>query len=182
MFFARIRPAWLFLLMLLPVLASVIFGQLAEHNDVKHIRYLVLSINLSTFFAMIFVCWVATLVYVLAPSFRSKFLLLFGVAISVLFRLWQDNFTLDVVNITGHIPRLAFISLYSPVFVMHVLVSVFIIFLLIMLGSWLVKKEKELGLAQASKVKTMLWFIIFPIGMWFIQPRMRKIMDMLDAE
>ncbi len=182
MFFARVRPVWLFFLMFLPLIASIIFGQLAEQNEVKHIRYLVLSINLSTFFAMIFVCWMATLVYVLAPSFRGKFLLLFGLAISVLFRLWQDNFTLDVVNITGQIPQLAFISLDSPIFVMHVLVSVFIISLLVLLGNWLVRKEKELGLAPESKGKTIIWFILFPIGMWFIQPRMRKIMAMLDAE
>lgn len=181
MFFARIHPIWLLLLMLLPATGSVILEQLAAHNEQKQVRFLVMSVNLATFCAMIFVCWISTLVYVLAPSFRSKFLVFLGIAVSVLFRLWQDNFTLDVINITGKIPRLAFISLDSPVFVINILVSVFLIALLILLAKWLIKKEKELGLASESKVKTILWFIIFPAGMFFIQPRMRKILDEVEA-
>lgn len=181
MLFARIHPALLLLLMLVPAITSAVLEQLAAHNEEKHLRFLVLSVNLSTLFAMIFVCWIATLVYVLAPKFRSKFLAFFGLGIAVLFRLWQDNFTLDAVNIIGEIPKLAFISLESPVFVMHVLSSLFMIALLILLGSWLVKKEISLGLPSDSKGKTILWFIIFPVGMWFIQPRMRKIIDAREA-
>jgi hypothetical protein len=156
--------------------------QLAATNEAKHVRLLVMSINLSTVFAMLFVCWISTLVYVLAPTFRSKLLALLGIAVSVLFRLWQDNFTLDVVNVTGMVPRLSFISLDSPVFVMHVLVSVFMIALLILLGLWLVKKETALGLAPATKGKAILWFIVFPVGMFFIQPRVKKMLDAGEAK
>jgi hypothetical protein len=182
MLFARIHPALLLLLMLVPAIASATLEHLAAQNAEKHLRFLVMSINLSTFFAMIFVCWIATLVYVLAPRFRSKFLAFFGLGIAVLFRLWQDNFTLDAVNVIGEIPKLSFISLESPVFVMHVLSSLVMIAILILLGSWLVKKEKALGLATDSTGKTILWFIIFPVGMWFIQPRMRKILDAREAQ
>jgi hypothetical protein len=182
MFFARLRASFLLLLLLTPAIASAVFEQLAAHNDAKHIRFLILSVNLSSVFAIIFVCWIATLVYVLAPSFRAKFLAIFGLGIAVLFRLWQDNFTLDAVNRIGAIPKLAFISLDSPVFVMHVIASLIMIALLILLGLWLVKKETALGLSSASKGKTILSFIVFPVGMFFIQPRMRKILDENDAE
>jgi hypothetical protein len=177
MLFARIRPTWLFLLMFLPVILSGILGVLAEHNEAKHTRFLVMSVNLSTFFAMIFVCWTATLVYVLAPTFRSKFLALFGLGVSVIFRLWQDDITLAFVNSTGKIPSLAFISLDSPVFVMHVLVSLFMITLLIFLPLWLIKKESTLDFVSLPKWKMILAFFVFPIGLWFIQPRTRRILD-----
>jgi hypothetical protein len=182
MLFARIRPIWLFLLMFLPVIASGIFGVLAEHNEAKHTRFLVLSVNLSTLFAMIFVCWIATLVYVLAPTFRGKFLALFGLGVSVLFRIWQDKITLAFVNVTGKIPSLAFVSIDSPVFVMHVLVSLFMIALLIFLSLWLLKKEAALGILPQTKGKTLFSFFVFPIGIWFIQPRMRKILDEARSE
>ncbi|MDQ3109101.1 MAG: hypothetical protein M3R17_04325 [Bacteroidota bacterium] len=182
MLFARLRPTWLLLLMLLPAVASAIFGEMAEHNASKHTRLLVMSVNLSTFFAMIFVCWIATLAYVLAPTFRSKFLVLFGLGVSVLFRLWQDDITLAFVNSTGKIPELAFISVDSPVFIMHVLVSLFMIALLILLSFWLLKKEVTSGILPQSKAKTILSFFVFPVGMFFIQPRMRKILDAEKAE
>lgn len=182
MFFARIRAPFLLLIMLAPAITGAILEQLAAHNDAKHIRFLTLSVNLSSVFAMIFVCWIATLVYVLAPTFRAKFLAFFGLGVAVLFRLWQDNFTLDAINRIGAIPKLAFISLDSPVFVMHVLSSVFMIALLILLGLWLVKKEETLGLSSASKGKSILSFIVFPAGMFFIQPRMRKLLDENEAQ
>jgi hypothetical protein len=177
MLFARIRPLWLFLLMFVPVIASVILGVLAEQNEAKHVRFLVLSVNLSTFFAMVFVCWIATLVYVLAPTFRSKFLALFALGVSVIFRIWEDDITLAFVNTTGQIPTLSFISLDSPVFVMHVLVSLFMIALLILLPLWLVKKEAALGYAPSSKGKSILSFFVFPVGMFFIQPRVKKVLE-----
>lgn len=177
MLFARIRPIFLSLLMFLPIIASGLLVVLAEHNKAKHLRMLVLSTNLSTFFAMVFVCWIATLVYVLAPSFRSKFFAFAGLTIGVLFRLFEDSITLDVLNVTGQIPILSFVSLDSPIFVMHVLVSLFMISLLVFLARWLIRKEKSLGFEEESKIKTILWFIIFPVGIWFIQPRMRKILD-----
>ncbi|MEO5644360.1 MAG: hypothetical protein ABIQ40_01825 [Bacteroidia bacterium] len=182
MFFARIRAPWLLLLFLIPIIASVVFAQLAAYNEAKHLRFLILSVNLSTVFAMLFVCWIATLSYILAPRFRSKLFALVGLGLSVLFRLWQDNFTLDVVSVTGAIPQLEFISVDSPVFVMHVIVSLFMITLLVQLALWLLKKEKELGLDTTSKGKTILWFIVFPVGMWFIQPRMRKILEVLESD
>jgi hypothetical protein len=114
---------------------------------------------------------------VLAPTFRSKFLAFAGLTISVLFRFWEDSFSMEALNATGRVPKLAYISLDSPVFVMHVLVSLFMIVLLVFLPLWLLKKEKSLGFAEESKGKTILWFFIFPVGMWFIQPRMRKILD-----
>lgn len=182
MLFARLRAPLLLLLLLAPAIASAVFEQMAAHNDAKHTRFLILSVNLSSVFAIIFVCWIATLVYVLAPSFRAKFLALFGLGIAVLFRLWQDNFTLDVVNTAGVIPKLAYISLDSPVFVMHVLSSVFMLALLVLLGLWLVKKENALALPPQSKGKSILSFLVFPVGLFFIQPRMRKILDATQAE
>lgn len=182
MLFARLRAPLLLLLMLAPAIASAAFEQMAAHNDAKHTRFLVLSVNLSSVFAIIFVCWIATLVYVLAPSFRAKFLSFFGLGVAVLFRLWQDNFTLDVVNSVGAIPRLAYISLDSPVFVMHLLSSVFMLALLVLLGLWLVKKENALELSSLSRGKSIASFLIFPVGMFFIQPRMRKILDVTAVE
>jgi hypothetical protein len=177
MLFARIRPIWLFLLLFIPIIASGILSELAVHAGLKHYRFLVLSLNLSTIFAMIFVCWIATLVYVLAPRFRSRFLVFFGLGISVLFRLWQDNFVMAALNESGQIPTIESISLDSPVFVMHVIVSLFMIMTLFLLSFWLLKKEKLLGFAAESKAKTILWFFAFPIGIFFIQPRMRKILS-----
>lgn len=182
MFFARLRAPFLLLLLFAPVIASLLFQQFAAMNEEKHLRFLILSVNLSTVFAMLFVCWIATLTFILAPRFRSKLLVFMGLALSVLFRLWQDNFTLDVVNVTGQIPKLEFISVDSPVFVMHVIVSLFMLTLLVQLALWLLKKEKELGLPEESKGKTIAWFIIFPVGMFFIQPRMRKILEEVEAE
>lgn len=180
MFFARLRAPFLLLLILVPAIASAVFQQLAASNEEKHVRFLILSVNLSTVFAMLFVCWIATLSYILAPRFRSKLLVFMGLGISVLFRLWQDNFTLDVISVTGQIPKLAFISLNSPVFVMHVIVSLFMLTLLVQLALWLLKKEKELGLPAEPKGRTIAWFLIFPVGMFFIQPRMRKILDEVE--
>jgi hypothetical protein len=177
MFFARLRPAWLFLLMFLPVIISAILILLADHYPQKHLRFLIMSQNLSTFFAMVFVCWIATLVLVLAPSFRSKFLIFAGLVIGILFRFWQDSFIMEALNVTGKIPDIEFISFDSPVFVMHILVSLFMIAVLILLPNWLLKKEKALGFEERSKGKTILWFFAFPVGIWFIQPRVRKILE-----
>jgi hypothetical protein len=182
MLFARIRPLWLFLLLFLPALTSGILAALADHFPLRHYRFLVLSLNLSTFFAMIFVCWIATLVYLLAPRFRSKFLVFAGLGIGVLFRLWQDSFLMGALNASGQIPSIEFISLDSPVFVMHVIVSLFMIGVLILLPLWLLKKEKALGIEPESKGKTILWFFIFPIGIWFIQPRVQKVLSDTNPE
>jgi hypothetical protein len=51
------------------------------------------------------------------------------------------------------------------------------ILLLILLPLWLLKKEKVLGLPGEAKGKTILWFFIFPVGIFFIQPRMKALLD-----
>lgn len=177
MLFARIKAIWLFLLLFIPVTISGILMQLAETTPHKHLRFLTISLNLSTFFAMTFVCWLATLTFILAPTFRARFFVFAGLVIGILFRLWQDSFVMEALNITGQIPRLEYISIDSPVFVMHVLVSLFMIYLLVQLPIWLLKKEKRLDLPNESKAKSILWFFIFPVGIFFLQPRMRKILD-----
>lgn len=182
MLFARIKPIWLFLLLFVPLTASGILAELAEHYPLRHHRFLVLSLNLSTFFAMIFVCWILTLVYVLAPTFRSKFLIFFGMTISILFRIWQDNFNMELLNATGKVPTLETFGIDSPIVVMHAIVSLFMITTLILLPLWLLKKEQLLGFAPESKAKTIAWFFVFPIGIWFIQPRMRKILEQAESQ
>lgn len=177
MLFARIPAPILLALMLLPAGASFLLINLAEQFPERHLRFLTLSLNLSTFFAMIFVCWIATLVYILAPGFRSRFFIYAGLVISVLFRLWQDSFLMEGLNVTGQIPDISSISLDSPVFIVHVIVSLFMIALLILLPIWLLRKEHELGFPAESKGKTILWFFIFPVGIFFIQPRMKRILD-----
>ncbi|CAN5227223.1 hypothetical protein BH09BAC5_BH09BAC5_01360 [soil metagenome] len=176
MLFARIKAIWLFLIFFVPIIISVALTMSADFYPAKHLRFLTISLNLSTVFAILFVAWILTLVFILAPSFRSRFLVFFGMAISVLFRMWQDSFTLEALNVTGKLPKLEFISIDSPVFVMHVLVSLFMIYVLVLLSIWLIKKEISLGLTTDSKAKTILSFIVFPIGIFFIQPRMRKIL------
>jgi hypothetical protein len=177
MFFARIRPVWLFLLFFVPVAASGLLAFFAENNPVNHYRFLVLSLNLSTFFAMAFVCWIATLVYVLAPSFYSKLLVFAGLALSVLFRFWQDNFNMGALHANGKIPTLEGIPLNSPIFILHALVSLIMLVLLVFLPLWLLKKEKLSGAEKESTFKTILWFFVFPIGIFFIQPRVQKILN-----
>jgi hypothetical protein len=177
MFFARIRPVWLFLLFFVPVAASGLLAFFAENNPVNHYRFLVLSLNLSTFFAMAFVCWIATLVYVLAPSFYSKLLVFAGLALSVLFRFWQDNFNMGALHANGKIPTLEDIPLNSPIFILHALVSLIMLVLLVFLPLWLLKKEKLSGAEKESTFKTILWFFVFPIGIFFIQPRVQKILN-----
>ena len=177
MLFARIPAPILFALMFLPVGASALLINLAEHNPERHLRFLTLSLNFSTFFAMIFVSWIATLVYILAPGFRSRFFIYTGLVIAVLFRFWQDSFMMEGLNVTGQIPDIESVSFDSPVFVMHAIVSLFMIALLILLPLWLLKKEKALGFPEESKGKTILWFFVFPVGIFFIQPRMKRILD-----
>jgi hypothetical protein len=177
MLFARIPAPILLALMFLPAGASFLLANLAEQYPERHLRFLTLSLNLSTFFAMIFVCWMATLVYILAPGFRSRFFIYIGLAVGVLFRIWQDSFLMEGLNVTGRVPDIESISLDSPVFVMHAIVSLFILSLLIMLPLWLLKKEKTFGLPEEAKGKTILWFFIFPVGIFFIQPRMKALLD-----
>lgn len=176
MFFARIRPIWLFILFFLPVIASSVLVVLAGYFPQRHYRFLILSLNLSTFFAMAFVCWIATLVYVLAPSFYSKLLVFSGLTLSVLFRFWQDNFNMDALRVNGKIPTLEDIPVNSPVFILHALVSLVMIIVLVFLPLWLLKKEKLNGSEKKSTFKTILWFFVFPVGIFFIQPRIQKIL------
>lgn len=180
MFFLRFRPLTLFILLFLPLLAAALLQVMAPFHPQSQMRMLIFSVNLSTLFALVFVCWIASLAYVLAPNFGLRFLVFAGLAASVLFRFWEDNWSIRVLHATGEMPKPEDLRISSLTFILHALVSLLVLVFLVLLPLWLVRKEKEQGLPAVSKAKTILWFFIFPIGLWFIQPRVQQLLEEED--
>jgi TctA family transporter len=175
MFLLRISPITLFLLLFIPLVAGLILLQSPEFAPEKAVRLQALGVNLGTAFAVVFAAWIASLIYFLAPSTGSKFTWILLLGLGLLFRAWEDGWKIENLYFNGKIPNESDIEINSPLFILHLLVSVMMVVVLILIAVWLTRKEKEMGKETKPLWQTVLLFLGFPIGLFFIQKRVKAV-------
>lgn len=160
---------------MLPVLASAILKEAPSFAGENALRLQILSVNLSTLFACIFVGWIITLTVALAPGSTSRWLIITGMAGGLAFRALQDSWTIDELNITGRELAVENLEILSPLFILHALVSLIMLVTLVMLAVWLVRKEKAENIAPQPLWFTIIQLLAFPIGLFWIQKRAQAV-------
>jgi hypothetical protein len=175
MFLLRLRPYQLFLLLIIPMLTAMLLQRAELFTAVNVVRLKVIGVNLSTIFAVLFTAWIGTLVWALAPSMVTRSMLIAGLSLSMAFRAWQDSWAIDELYATGKLPDTSHVEMLSPLFVLHALISLFMLYLLVMLAMWLVREEKAVRGTAPSFWGTLLQFLVFPIGLFWIQKRAQAV-------
>lgn len=175
MFLLRLKPFSIFLLLIIPMLAGGIFQAAPYFTSVNTIRLQIIGVNISTIFAVLFTAWMATLTWAIAPGMTRRSFLIAGLSLSMAFRAWQDSWSIDALLLTGKMPAIEDVPLFSPLFVLHALVSLFILYLLVMLAVWLVRREKAIGIQPQSLGITILQFMVFPVGLFWTHKRARAL-------
>lgn len=175
MFLIRLRPLYLFLLMMVPMVLSAILAEAPAFATTNALRLQVVSVNLSTFFAVVFVSWIATLTYTLSPGKNSRWLIIVLLAAGTAFRAWQDSLMIDELYAYGRIMPLENLEILSPLFILHALVSLVVLATLMLLSIWIVRKEKASGINSRPLWLTIVQFFVFPIGLFWIQKRMQTV-------
>jgi hypothetical protein len=181
MFLLRIRPLYLFLLFMIPAIAGGILQQAPEWTSTNVIRLQVFGINCSTIFALTFVVWLIALTYAVAPSLTMRYFVVGWLALGAVFRGWQDSWTIDWLYLTNKLPGFEEVNSYPPLFWLHIAISVLMIVTLVLLSIWIVRKEKAAGIKSSFAI-TLLEFIAFPVGLWFIQPRVKKLIENVGGQ
>ena len=175
MFLLRIRPLYLFLLMMLPAISAAILQQAPSFTSENVLRMQILGVNLSTFFAVVITSWIITLTVVLAPGKTSRALIIAGICGATVFRAWQDSWAIDELHMSGKIPAVEDLELLSPLFILHALSSVMMLLTLTLLSVWLVRKEKSANIKSNPLWLTIIQFLFFPIGLFWIHKRVLAI-------
>lgn len=182
MFLLRLRPLFLFLLLMLPVAASALLKSLATAGTANALRQQVIAVNLSSLFAILFVAWIITLVFALAPGAGSRWTIAAGMALGMAFRTWQDSWTIDELYASGHELSVEDLDPLSPYFILHAAVSLFMLATLALLARWLVRKEKSAGIAGQPFWLTFVQLLVFPVGLFWIQKRARQFLPEKQPE
>lgn len=175
MFLLRLRPLHLFLLLMLPVLLSGILQQAPYFAAENALRLQIISVNLSTIFACIFVAWIITLTVALAPGMASRLIISITLIAGMGFRALQDSWMIDELNANGRLIDVEDLEILSPIFIIHAFLSLFMLLTLAMLSVWLVRKEKNAGIHTQPLWLTVIQFLIFPVGLFWIQKRVQAV-------
>ncbi|HEU4717531.1 MAG TPA: hypothetical protein VFU15_06850 [Bacteroidia bacterium] len=174
MFLLRLRPVVMLLLIVLPLAAGAVLQAAADLAG-KNTQLQLASTALSFVFAMIFCAWIAALTWKLARGTLRRLVLLFLLLCGVVFRAWQDCWSVNKFLATGKMPSVEEIDPLSAIFILHALVSLFVVYLLVWLSVSLVKKEKSSGISSSPLWQTLLSFFVFPVGVFFIQRRIQRL-------
>jgi hypothetical protein len=186
MFLLRFRSLHIFLALMIPMLLGALLQNAPMWTSENLVRLQVTGINCSTFFALVFVLWIGTLVYKLAPRENVRWTILAGLALGVAFRAWQDSWAIDWVYMTGQQPAVEEIDPTSPLFILHALVSLFMLFTFVLIARWLVIREKMAGINRTPFWLTLVQLLAFPVGLWWIHPRAKRLfgpsLEMPDSQ
>jgi ABC-type uncharacterized transport system permease subunit len=175
MFLLRLKPILLFLLLMIPMIAGAILQQATAFHTEHPLRVMAMGINLSSIFAILFCAWIATITWVVTPGQNLRLLLLVLLGLGMAFRLWQDSWNIQSVYMQGKMLSVEDFPVTSPLFVLHALVSVYMLTLFVLLARWLVRKEIASGKTASSTGITILQFLVFPVGLFWLQKRLRSL-------
>jgi hypothetical protein len=177
MFLLRIRPGYLFLLLMLPMLLAGVLQQAPLFASTHIVRWQAIGVNLSTMFAFLFTVWLVLLVWLLAPGQWTKLIFILLLATAILIRGWQDGILIEGLYLTGKLVGKEQFDPNSVFFIVHLIATIIVLITFVFLSFSLVKKEKQNDLKTNSVGITFLQFLVFPIGLFFIQKRISPFLE-----
>lgn len=125
-----------------------------------------------------FVIWqlaIGLVLYRFIPHKRQIFLFVFNMTIGILYRL-----TTNVQQIFVYLDTGKFSFFETPLWVIpvHLYATVGVVYCFYLNARWIQNAEQELAISSSeTTVKTFFGLLIFPVGLWSIQPRLNKIAE-----
>lgn len=167
----RLDRTTLFFVLLTPLLVAGLLRYEAITDPVGRERMLNICLISSVFFAAFFTAWIIDILYRLAPSKIWRERIIWFLLIGIGYRVFMDWFTIDQIRSTGKAPEIESMPAVIP---FHLAITLGVLTLLVFLGRWLVMREHN-GRATKGWGWTSLLFIVFPVGIWFLQPRLQQL-------
>ena len=175
MFLLRLDPWKLFLLLFIPAVLSVVVLLSGDSLFRDHAITLIASQSLKFVFIGVFVYWlyaIGTHLARLEPNQRRRLALFNGaLAFALVYRVLVDLYTVGYVIATR-----ADFDLESQLWIVpfHLLATVAAFYCFYVDAQLLVSAERRQPGDFRHVWQTFLLMALFPIGLWFTQPRLQK--------
>lgn len=128
------------------------------------------------FFIEIFVLWhfsIGLTLSVKDKSTRLRNYFIFNMLFALIYRMGSNGFQIWHRINFGDFPEIEQMLWLIPI---HLYASFGSIYCFYLNSKWIVAAEGKLGAESRESIRKTFWqILIFPIGLWFIQPRLNKI-------
>ncbi len=127
-------------------------------------------------FIEIFVLWHFSIGLTLSrddESPRQRYIFIFNMLFALIYRMSSNGYQIWYQLHFGAFPELESMLWLIPI---HLYASFGSIYCFYQNSKWIIAAEKKLELAPLTSLQKTFWLIlIFPVGLWIVQPRLNKI-------